>query len=136
MPTDNPLPPAETETPAAVQPEPAGRDLQTILVFSPHPDDDVISMGGTLIRLVEQGHDVLRRRDLRVAVPATGGGEGGGEHRQRVDEHAVVVEHDDLAGQGAASRGRLQARLHDTIPRAATIGPRPGGGEPGRRREP
>ncbi|MDA9934404.1 glucosamine-6-phosphate deaminase [Rubripirellula sp.] len=29
-----------------------------IIVFSPHPDDDVISMGGTLIRLVEQGHEV------------------------------------------------------------------------------
>eukprot|EP01087_Luapelamoeba_hula_P007770 TRINITY_DN1907_c0_g1_i2.p1 TRINITY_DN1907_c0_g1~~TRINITY_DN1907_c0_g1_i2.p1 ORF type:complete len:673 (+),score=115.29 TRINITY_DN1907_c0_g1_i2:132-2150(+) len=29
-----------------------------ILVFSPHPDDDVISMGGTLIRLCDQGHDV------------------------------------------------------------------------------
>ncbi len=29
-----------------------------ILVFSPHPDDDVISMGGTLIQLVEQGHTV------------------------------------------------------------------------------
>ncbi|MCU0450995.1 MAG: glucosamine-6-phosphate deaminase [Bernardetiaceae bacterium] len=29
-----------------------------VLIFSPHPDDDVISMGGTLIRLVEQGHDV------------------------------------------------------------------------------
>jgi glucosamine-6-phosphate deaminase len=29
-----------------------------ILIFSPHPDDDVISMGGTLIRLVEQGHRV------------------------------------------------------------------------------
>ncbi len=28
------------------------------LIFSPHPDDDVISMGGTFIRLVEQGHDV------------------------------------------------------------------------------
>ena len=28
------------------------------LIFSPHPDDDVISMGGTLIRLVDQGHDV------------------------------------------------------------------------------
>lgn len=28
------------------------------LIFSPHPDDDVISMGGTLIRLVEHGHDV------------------------------------------------------------------------------
>lgn len=31
---------------------------KTILVFSPHPDDDVISMGGTIIRLVEQGHMV------------------------------------------------------------------------------
>jgi glucosamine-6-phosphate deaminase len=29
-----------------------------ILVFSPHPDDDVISMGGTLIRLAAQGHEV------------------------------------------------------------------------------
>ena len=29
-----------------------------VLIFSPHPDDDVISMGGTLIRLVDQGHDV------------------------------------------------------------------------------
>ena len=29
-----------------------------IIVFSPHPDDDVISMGGTLIRLVDQGHEV------------------------------------------------------------------------------
>ena len=28
------------------------------MIFSPHPDDDVISMGGTLLRLVEQGHDV------------------------------------------------------------------------------
>ena len=28
-----------------------------VLVFSPHPDDDVISMGGTLIRLVDQGHE-------------------------------------------------------------------------------
>ena len=29
-----------------------------VVVFSPHPDDDVITMGGTLIRLCEQGHDV------------------------------------------------------------------------------
>lgn len=29
-----------------------------VVVFSPHPDDDVISMGGTLIRLAEQGHEV------------------------------------------------------------------------------
>jgi glucosamine-6-phosphate deaminase len=37
---------------------PAGRDPKTILIFSPHPDDDVISMGGTIIRLVGQGHKV------------------------------------------------------------------------------
>jgi len=30
----------------------------TVLVFSPHPDDDVISMGGTIIRMVEQGQKV------------------------------------------------------------------------------
>src|SRR5688572_16599726 len=29
-----------------------------VLVFSPHPDDDVISMGGTFIRLCQQGHEV------------------------------------------------------------------------------
>ncbi|GMV25924.1 MAG: glucosamine-6-phosphate deaminase [Phycisphaerae bacterium] len=29
-----------------------------VVVFSPHPDDDVISMGGTFIRLCDQGHDV------------------------------------------------------------------------------
>ena len=29
-----------------------------VVVFSPHPDDDVISMGGTLSRLCEQGHEV------------------------------------------------------------------------------
>lgn len=28
------------------------------VIFSPHPDDDVISMGGTLLRLVDQGHEV------------------------------------------------------------------------------
>ncbi|MDH5602731.1 MAG: glucosamine-6-phosphate deaminase [Cyclobacteriaceae bacterium] len=29
-----------------------------VIIFSPHPDDDVISMGATLMRLVDQGHDV------------------------------------------------------------------------------
>jgi glucosamine-6-phosphate deaminase len=43
---------------ATIKPHPAGREPQTVLVFSPHPDDDVISMGGTIIRLVEQGHKV------------------------------------------------------------------------------
>lgn len=41
-----------------IEPRPAGRQRAKAIVFSPHPDDDVISMGGTLIRLVNQGHDV------------------------------------------------------------------------------
>ncbi len=43
---------------ATIQNYPAGKESKPILVFSPHPDDDVISMGGTLIRLHEQGHKV------------------------------------------------------------------------------
>src|SRR4051794_26349771 len=39
-------------------PQPDNESPPPILVFSPHPDDDVISMGGTLIRLVEQNHPV------------------------------------------------------------------------------
>lgn len=40
------------------RPERAHPASKRVLVFSPHPDDDVISMGGTLDRLVEQGHEV------------------------------------------------------------------------------
>src|SRR5207247_2831298 len=43
---------------ATICTHPAGHITQTVLAFSPHPDDDVISLGGTLIRLVEQGHHV------------------------------------------------------------------------------
>ena len=40
------------------RPERALPATKRVIVFSPHPDDDVISMGGTLDRLIEQGHDV------------------------------------------------------------------------------
>lgn len=40
------------------RPERANPFPKRVVVFSPHPDDDVISMGGTLQRLVNQGHDV------------------------------------------------------------------------------
>ena len=40
------------------RPERANPDKKRVIIFSPHPDDDVISMGGTFIRLVDQGHDV------------------------------------------------------------------------------
>jgi glucosamine-6-phosphate deaminase len=40
------------------RPERAEPAKKRVIVFSPHPDDDVISMGGTLIRLHDQGHEV------------------------------------------------------------------------------
>lgn len=40
------------------RPERANPGKKRVLIFSPHPDDDVISMGGTFLRLVEQGHEV------------------------------------------------------------------------------
>jgi glucosamine-6-phosphate deaminase len=43
----------DTNRPERAKPYP-----KRVIIFSPHPDDDVISMGGTLIRLVEHKHDV------------------------------------------------------------------------------
>lgn len=40
------------------RPERAKPFPKRVVVFSPHPDDDVISMGGTLRRLVKQKHEV------------------------------------------------------------------------------
>ena len=40
------------------RPERANPSKKRILILSPHPDDDVISMGGTFDRLVSQGHEV------------------------------------------------------------------------------
>lgn len=40
------------------RPERATPDHKRVIIFSPHPDDDVISMGGTFIRLADQGHEV------------------------------------------------------------------------------
>jgi glucosamine-6-phosphate deaminase len=40
------------------RPERAKPAKKKAIIFSPHPDDDVISMGGTFIRLADQGHEV------------------------------------------------------------------------------
>jgi glucosamine-6-phosphate deaminase len=42
----------------SLRPERAKPARKHVVIFSPHPDDDVISMGGTFIRLHDQGHDV------------------------------------------------------------------------------
>lgn len=40
------------------RPERAFPAKKRVIIFSPHPDDDIISMGGTFQRLVDQGHEV------------------------------------------------------------------------------
>ena len=40
------------------RPERSNPSKKRVIIFSPHPDDDVISMGGTFHRLIQQGHDV------------------------------------------------------------------------------
>ena len=42
----------------STRPAPSLPYPKRVVIFSPHPDDDVISMGGTFHRLVQQGHDV------------------------------------------------------------------------------
>ena len=50
----------------STRPERKTPNPKRVIIFSPHPDDDVISMGGTFDRLVSQGHDV------HVAYQASG----------------------------------------------------------------
>ena len=85
---------------------PVGR---RIICFSPHPDDDVISMGGILRKLVENDNDII------VAYMTSG--------------NIAVFDHDvrryvdfleRLAGEGLIDRPREQAladRVHDGLER-------------------
>ena len=65
---------------------PGGKDgsVKNVIVFSPHPDDDIISMGGTLIRLAHHGHNV------HVAYETSG-------DAAVLDD--VVIQHFDAAAQ-------------------------------------
>jgi len=74
-----------------------------VLIFSPHPDDDVISMGGTFIRLVHQGHDV------HVAYETSGD----------VAVHdSVVMQHMDAAYQLGFGdrRAEVKALIDSKVP--------------------
>ncbi len=51
-------PGGKPNTDDSTRPVPSNPYPKRIIIFSPHPDDDVISMGGTFNRLVQQGHDV------------------------------------------------------------------------------
>lgn len=86
---------------------PAGTDRQTVLVFSPHPDDDVISMGGTLIKLADQGHDV------HIAYMTSGNIAVFDHDAQRHIDY--VQEYHELFGLTTDESEALHRRLCDAI---------------------
>ncbi len=86
-----------------------------VIVFSPHPDDDVISMGGTLIRLADQKHEVhvayqtsgniavfdadaLRFADFAAEYNRMFG-IGGAEQAARMEQHTEEFLRNKLPGQ-------------------------------------
>lgn len=90
---------------------PAGRSserVQNVIVFSPHPDDDIISMGGTLIRLAHTGHNV------HVAYQTSG-------NAAVLDD--VVIQHFDAAAQ--MGFGDRRDEIREII-----AGKKPGDAEP------
>lgn len=73
-----------------------------VIIFSPHPDDDIISMGGTFQRLQEQGHDV------HVAYQTSGNIAVTDEFVTRYIDFAVGFE--EIAGIDTTRSGKI---LHD-----------------------
>ena len=73
------------------------------IIFSPHPDDDVISMGGTFIRLVDQGHEV------HVAYQTSGNTAVWDDDVLRYTEFAI-----DFNKNLGNDAGKLQA-IHDDM---------------------
>lgn len=78
-----------------------------VLIFSPHPDDDVISMGGTLIRLVDQGHEV------HVAYQVSGNIAVFDHDAQRFAD--FVADFSQLFGIDSPQAGQIAARIEQSL---------------------
>ena len=72
------------------RPERANPSSKRSLIFSPHPVDDIISMGGTISRLIEQGHQV------HIAYQTSGSRGVSNEHALRYIEVYLQIEPDQL----------------------------------------
>jgi glucosamine-6-phosphate deaminase len=86
---------------------PAGREKKRVICFSPHPDDDVISMGGTLIRLVEDKHEV------HVAYMTSGNIAVFDHDAWRVAD--MVAEYNRLFGIDEEHSKQLEARVAEAL---------------------
>ena len=92
---------------------PAGKQRRVCLCFSPHPDDDVISMGGTLIRLVEDQHQV------HVAYMTSGNIAVFDHDALRIAD--LVAEYHQLFGFDDSAVREVQREVRDAL-RAKTPG--------------
>ncbi len=77
-----------------------------VVVFSPHPDDDVISMGGTFIRLCEQGHEV------HVAYQTSG---NIAVWDESADRHVDFVEEFEKAFGGSGATGDAARKIREFL---------------------
>jgi glucosamine-6-phosphate deaminase len=78
-----------------------------VVVFSPHPDDDVISMGGTLIRLADQGHEV------HIAYQTSGNIAVFDADAQRFVD--FVAEFNHMLGAGAEAADKLEQQIDEFV---------------------
>lgn len=113
----------DTHRPERAEPHP-----KRVLVFSPEPSDAVVSVGGTIHRLVEQGHEVklvvqtsggLRVPDLAArkfaavleemaAVLGDDGNSGGGDYARQV---LAQLEEKGAFGEDSENIRRLKALI-------------------------
>jgi glucosamine-6-phosphate deaminase len=94
----------------------AGRSAEhpkRVVVFSPHPDDDVISMGGTFIRLCEQGHEV------HVAYQTSGNiavwDESADRHVDFVEEFCRTFDVGTVVSPGERAPGEIAERIRSFL---------------------
>lgn len=94
---------------STIEYHPAGKERKRIICFSPHPDDDVISMGGTLIRLVEDGHEV------HIAYMTSGNIAVFDHDAARVAD--LVTEYNRLFGIDQSRSQLLEGTVHEALAR-------------------
>jgi glucosamine-6-phosphate deaminase len=86
---------------------PAGKEPKRVICFSPHPDDDVISMGGTLIRLCDDGHET------HIAYMTSGNIAVFDHDAERVAD--LVTEYNRLFGIDEERSQALEASVADSF---------------------
>ncbi|CAL2059917.1 glucosamine-6-phosphate deaminase [Tenacibaculum sp. 190524A05c] len=89
------------------RPERAFPPKKRVIIFSPHPDDDVISMGGTFDRLVQQGHDV------HIAYQTSGNIAVTDEDARKFAETALTLTSDTKKIEGMLKD--IQSKTSNTI---------------------